>query len=235
MTASASSTEKPGVIDDDDLLAQLAEAEMEQDALLGSTKAEDTHADISGLSGSERIPSSAVPGDGIFSGGEKAVRNADDGGKSGATAVPMEEMIEFGISPGAPSTAKASRKDGGGCDSPASKDQPDPPSQPTAVVLPPTSSEADGGINEDAASKTAADSKVKGASGSFKDELSQLEELERELGIMGIGGKDGVDLTTPKGGVAKAKPGAGSEASKVDAFDMDNLDELEGYLESLAK
>ena len=69
------------------------------------------------------------------------------------------------------------------------------------------------------------------ASGSLDDELSQLEELERELGIMGVVGSPGEGEGVGAGGGG----GGGSEAGKEDQFDMDNLDELEGYLESLAK
>ena len=64
---------------------------------------------------------------------------------------------------------------------------------------------------------------------SLEDELNQLEDLERELGTMGAsGGAGGV------GGSGGSKIAA-ADAGKDDGFDMENLDELEGYLESLAK
>lgn len=73
---------------------------------------------------------------------------------------------------------------------------------------------------------------------SLNDELSQLEELERELGIMEVvGDSAGTSTGSETGGSGGAgSVGAVAEAGKDDDnFDMDNLDELEGYLESLAK
>lgn len=75
----------------------------------------------------------------------------------------------------------------------------------------------------------------KAAGETLGDELSQLEELERELGIMGVVG-DSAGGGRGGGGGNKAAPEGGAEVGKSDdGFDMDNLDELEGYLESLAK
>lgn len=72
------------------------------------------------------------------------------------------------------------------------------------------------------------------ASGSLQDELSQLEELERELGIMGV--VEGVGGAAGSGGVGGGVNGvAEGDVGKDDNFNVDNLDELEGYLESLAK
>lgn len=72
------------------------------------------------------------------------------------------------------------------------------------------------------------------AAGSLEDELSQLEELERELGIMGV--VDGVGGAAGSGDVGGGVNGATEgDAGKDDHFNVDNLDELEGYLESLAK
>lgn len=74
------------------------------------------------------------------------------------------------------------------------------------------------------------------AAGSLNDELSQLEELERELGIMGVVGDSGGAGGGGGGGGGSAATATATDGGKDDDnFDMDNLDELEGYLESLAK
>lgn len=70
------------------------------------------------------------------------------------------------------------------------------------------------------------------AGSSLDDELSQLEELERELGI---GGSTGGVHSAGGGSMAGEGKSSPRDAEKDDSFDMENLDELEGYLESLAK
>ncbi|CAM9712797.1 unnamed protein product, partial [Discosporangium mesarthrocarpum] len=86
---------------------------------------------------------------------------------------------------------------------------------------------------------------TEGGKGTLTEELSQLEELERELGIMSLGGAVGAGGgDAGAGGQGKGGVGAGEEAgvgggqsgagASGEAFDIDNLDELEGYLESLA-
>lgn len=242
-------------------MAQLAEAELGQDDFLGGANLGDDDvyrapglssspttttgessvggaADVDGLSSSSTLPrkgetagvddSSCVDVGG--EGGSTAGKLGSSGGEADdGRAPPAEQQSEANVQgrSSAMDTANTKTRESGA---------------PSSLSAPPAATSGDSSKHTQQSASTG-EGAGKGSggganvvSGSLEDELSQLEELERELGIMGVGGAgEGGGVKAGGGGVAKSGGGIGMEASKDDAFDMDNLDELEGYLESLAK
>ncbi|CAM9847808.1 unnamed protein product [Ectocarpus sp. 12 AP-2014] len=227
-SAAPSSSKPVGGITDDDLLAQLAEAEMEQDEFPAGG--------LGGGNGAVGIPGSVLTSAGVTppappvaaSSGVSSSRESGKGASSGnegagaAEAVGVERNEE----------KIASQQDDGVLDFDDPEfDALDVAGAATQRGMGTAAAEGMGGAAP--ASGAAAASKAAGET--LGDELSQLEELERELGIMGVVG-DSAGGGGGGGGGNKAAPEGGAEVGKSDdGFDIDNLDELEGYLESLAK
>lgn len=230
-----------GGITDDDLLAQLAEAELDQDDFSSGGHPGDDKL-VPGLSSTSSTKTAAAA-DGTVSVGGDTSKDSTGSGKTGAgigddlssSTVQVEGVVDHELSslgvPGEGIDAvdssprgekEAGRKSDSNCQSSIDGEVP-------AMAVNQNSEEC-------LKSSPLATGGTKAAPGSLQDELSQLEELERELGIMGVGGEGGTG-DGGEGGTGEGKAGGeiGVEASKNDAFDMDNLDELEGYLESLAK
>ncbi|CAM9925627.1 unnamed protein product [Sphacelaria rigidula] len=263
-----------GGITDDDLLAQLAEAELGEDDFLGGVNLEDDDnaSRTPGLSSSPATTtrdSRADAGGGASFEKGKFSGAADVDGLSSSSALPRKEETMgiddpscVGVEGGGGSTAGKVGSGGGEVDggrAPPAEQQsetngldatraktkeagaPSSLSTPSAAPASAATSEDSSKLApQSAATEEGVGKGVGGGanvvSGSLEDELSQLEELERELGIMGVGGAgEGGGVKAGEAGVVKSGGGVGMEASKDDAFDMDNLDELEGYLESLAK
>ncbi|CAM9186351.1 unnamed protein product [Scytosiphon promiscuus] len=249
--ASASSSTKPsGGITDDDLLAQLAEAEMGQDDFLGG----------GGDSGAPAGSSfSAAGGTGA---GPPAAPSTAGSGKVAAAGSGQSVKVGDAAAAAGGASSRVGASGGGGGDVGASVQtgaQAEGKKDSTASA---TNDESAGIMDFDDAefdvleasemSATAAQGAGAGGAGgsggpkpasaaapaaseTLVDELSELEQLEKELGIMGVvGDSAGEDGGSGGGGSGGGRVGADSSKND-DNFDMDNLDELEGYLESLAK
>lgn len=207
----ATTSPKAGAIDHDDLLAQLAEAEMEQ----GSPMTLDASSSL--VTPTPGDNASSVIGEGsnaVGSGKDESdvvSMAAGGGGGDGKERSPeADKEFQADSSPsvgheGAPSNASVLEGAAGGSAVPAAR------------------------LGKTPGKSTS----TKPTAASLDDELSQLEELERELGI---GGSTG-GVHSAVGGSMTGEGGKPSprDAEKDDTFDMENLDELEGYLESLAK
>ncbi|CAM9754893.1 unnamed protein product [Ectocarpus sp. 6 AP-2014] len=227
-SAAPSSSKPAGGITDDDLLAQLAEAEMEQDEFPAGG--------LGGGDGAVGVPGSVLTSAGVTppappvaaSSGVSSSGESGKGASSGSEGAGAAEAV------GAERNKEnsASQQDDGVLDF-------DDPEFDTLDVA---GAATQGGTGTAAAEGMGGAAPAGGAAAASKsagetlgDELSQLEELERELGIMGVVG-DSAGGGGGGGGGNKAAPEGEAEVGKSDdGFDMDNLDELEGYLESLAK
>lgn len=261
-------------ITNDDLLAQLAEAEMDEGGFLGGG---DTSASMSGggLMG--------VSGPGLMSASRKHASvsgSSSPYAKSANAAVPVnrselpdsektsDDVVRTAdtgsktspllSAPNAPSIAAAAGTGSSPEKQPASVAQETTKEETidldfgafqdgadVATSNEKQKSEIGGAGNNEATPSASSEGKVghkdaargKPSGGTLEDELSQLEELERELGIMGVTGSGSAGAKA--GARDETVSGEGGEVRKEDggddSFDMDNLDELEGYLESLAK
>lgn len=225
---------------------------MEHDALLGPGNPDD--GDAGGVPLSTSKKGGSLPGQPQGKGVSTAIGQSSRVGGVGAVAgeasasgsavpatVSAEEVIVFddppkeASAPGTPGSKTTGVGTPGG-EKVANETTPTPatiPAGASAAPLEPSGTATAAG-KASAAPRKGVEAVPTPASGSLEDDLHQLEALERELGIMGVGGEGGSD-SGRKGGEVEVKAAPGGEASKDDAFDVDNLDELEGYLESLAK
>lgn len=220
---------------DDDLLAQLAEAELDQDDYLGGGNPgeKDSQNVISGLpSSSARTGAAIAKNYTVFT-----------GDKSSGVGAPVEETVEFDLDYDLPDAGASGKEEvgGGKTNDDASGEMGGAEVRQLSSVS--TSVEATVSNNDVDSSKPKlpvggakgfqGKAGAKPVAGSLEDDLSELEALERELGIMGVGAEGAGERGG--GSIGGGQGALGGDASKDDAFDVDNLDELEGYLESLAK
>ena len=205
--ASAASRTSDGM-NDDELLAQLAEAEMEEGGLPPPRRSTNPSS----------APDAPARGD----------ESRPAGGGSSETVVDEKAASAGeGILSTAPESTLAAKREGEEASGHERGAQ-----RKSALENEPGSAAATvaGGAGSGEISGKGSNPPPSAPEPSLEDELTQLEELERELGIVGVSGAAGKG----KGAGAGSKSWVG-DAGKDDSFDMENLDELEGYLESLAK